>query len=105
MTRMRLWGKLTWHPAATAWRAVAPAAPPPDAIEVLRRENGTGVYRLLGASSNGAPIIARRAGWARALVVRAIYEKVLPHLPIAAARYRGFRADGPRHAWVFLEER
>ncbi|HEV8265527.1 MAG TPA: hypothetical protein VGQ06_11290 [Gemmatimonadales bacterium] len=101
---MVLWGNLAWHPAAAAWRAAAPTAPTPDCIEVLRADNGNGVYRLVGAGPSGAPIIARRSGMARALVVRTIYEKLLSRLPIAAPRYRAFQAEGPRYAWVFLED-
>jgi hypothetical protein len=101
---MVLWGNLAWHPAAAAWRAVAPTAPTPDCIEVLHSKNGSAVYRLAGAGPDGAPIIARRSGKARALIVRALYEKMLPRLPITAPRYRAFRADGPEAAWVFLED-
>ena len=46
---MVLWGNLSWHPAAAAWREVAPTAPTPECIEVLHRENGTATYRLVGA--------------------------------------------------------
>ena len=101
---MVLWGKLSWHPAAAAWREVAPTAPTPECIEVLHRENGTATYRLVGAGPGGAPIIARRSGMTRARVVRTIYEKMLSRLPIRASRYYGFRAEGPGFAWVFLEE-
>lgn len=101
---MVLWGNLAWHPAAAAWREVAPDAPSPETIEVLHRKSGTGVYRLIGADPGGAPIIARRSGRVKAVVVRAIYEKLLSRLPIAASRYRAFRADGRGFAWVFLEE-
>lgn len=101
---MVLWGNLSWHPAAAAWRAVAPTAPTPDCIEELHRKNGSAVYRLVGVGPGGAPIIARRSGTAKALVVRTIYEKMLSHLPIAARRYCAFRAEGDGVAWVFLEE-
>jgi hypothetical protein len=99
-----LWGNLSWHPAAAAWREVAPTAPTPECIEVLRRENGTATYRLVGAGPGGTPIIARRSGMTSARVVRTIYEKMLSRLPIRASRYYAFRADGAGFAWVFLEE-
>ncbi len=101
---MVLWGNLSWHPAAAAWRQVAPTAPTPDCIEVLRRENGTATYRLVGAGPGGTPIIARRARTAKALILRTLYSKMLSRLPIAAARYCAFRAESPGFAWVFLEE-
>jgi hypothetical protein len=101
---MVLWGSLAWHPAAAAWRAVAPTAPNPDCIEVLRSKNGSAVYRLVGAGPSGGPIIARRSGKTTALIVRALYEKMLSRLPITLPRYRAFCADGPEYAWVFLED-
>jgi hypothetical protein len=101
---MVLWGNLGWHPAAAAWREVAPAAPLPEQIEVLRKKNGTAVYRLVGAGPGGAPILARRSGKATALLVRLIYEKMVSRLPITACRYYAFRPDGPGSAWVFLQE-
>ena len=100
---MVIWGNVAWHPAAEAWRKAAPSAPTPDTVEVLRRRNGTGVYRLSGEGAHGA-IIARRARLPWARVVRTMYERVLPHLPIAAARFRAFREERPGFAWVFLEE-
>jgi hypothetical protein len=103
--RQVLWGNLAWHPAAAAWREVAPTAPTPHQIEVLRSENGSAVYRLVGAGPGGTPIIARRSGKTRALIVRTLYEKMLSRLPITLPRYRAFRAEGPKYAWVFLEER
>jgi hypothetical protein len=102
---MILWGNLAWHPAAAAWRAVAPTAPVPDRIEVLRSKNGSAVYRLVGAGPSGAPIIARRSGMTRALILRTLYEKMLSRLPVTAPRYRAFCPDGTACAWLFLEER
>ena len=102
---MVLWGNLAWHPAAEAWRQVAPTAPAPESIEVLHRENGTGTYRLVGVGPGGTPIIARRSGITKAVILRTLYSKILSRLPIPAARYRAFRAEPPGFAWVFLEER
>src|SRR3989442_7022260 len=96
---MVLWGKLSWHPAAAAWREVAPTAPTPECIEVLHRENGTATYRLVGAGPGGAPIIARPSGVTRARVVRKIYQKKLSRLPIRASRYYRFRTGRPGFSW------
>ncbi|HYT82490.1 MAG TPA: hypothetical protein VEK86_03505 [Gemmatimonadales bacterium] len=101
---MVLWGHLAWHPAAAAWRDVAPTAPAPECIEVLRQENGTAVYRLIGVGPGGAPILARRSRIARALVERILYQQIVPRLPVTAPRYHAFRAAGPGLAWVFLQE-
>ncbi len=102
--RMVLWGNLSWHPAVDAWRQVAPAAPAPEYIEVLHRENGTATYRLVGAGPGGTPIIARRSRITKALILRTLYSKMLSRLPIAAPRYCAFRAEPPGFAWVFLQE-
>jgi hypothetical protein len=99
-----LWGKLGWHPAAAAWREVAPTAPTPDCIEVLRQENGAAVYRLVGAGPDGASIIARRSRRTRALLERTVYQRILPRLSVTLPRYYAFRSAGPGYAWVFLQE-
>src|SRR2546428_8448350 len=99
---MVLWGKLSWHPAAAAWREVAPTAPTPECIEVLHRENGTATYRLVGAGPGGTPIIAPRSGVTPARGGRTIFEKKLSRLPVRAARYFGLWAGAPGFAWVFL---
>jgi hypothetical protein len=96
------WGKLDWHPAVTAWREVAPYAPDPERIEVLRRSADSATYRLVGAGPRGAPLIARRSRMATAWIARTVYERILPHLPVAAPRYCGFKAEGPQFAWLFL---
>ena len=101
---MVLWGNLAWHPAAAAWREVAPTAPAPESIEVLRRQNGTAVYRLVGAGPGGAPIIARRSRMGQALLVRTIYKNMMSRLPITSPRYYAFHAESPGFAWLFLEE-
>jgi len=101
---MVLWGNLSWHPAAEAWRQVAPTAPAPESIEVLHRENGTGTYRLVGVGPRGTPIIARRSGMTKAVILRTLYSKILSRLPISARRYCAFRAEPPGFAWVCLEE-
>src|SRR5688572_27623870 len=101
---MVLWGNLSWHPAAAAWREVAPTAPIPDRIEVLRQKKGAAVYRLVGAGPGGAPILARRSRLAKALVERTVYQRILSRLPITAPRYYAFRTASPGFAWVFLQE-
>lgn len=99
-----LLGNLGWHPAAAAWAKVAPNANVPEQIEELRRGKRAAVYRLMGAADNGAPILALRSGKPLALLVRMIYERMLPHLNVDGRRYRAFRADGSGTAWVFLQE-
>jgi hypothetical protein len=99
-----LWGKLTWHPAVLAWREVAPDAPEPERIEVLRRGKKSATYRLVGAGPSEAPVIAQRSCRAKALVEHAVYEQILPHLPVASPRYYGSREESPQFRWLFLED-
>jgi len=99
-----LWGNLSWHPAAVAWQQVAPWAPTPECIEVLRQKNGTGAYRLVGAGPEGAPVLARRAPTWRVQVERTVHERILSRLGVTARRYYAFSPEEPRFAWVFLQE-
>jgi len=97
-------GKLSWHPAAVAWEHVAPFAPTPDCIEVLRQENGTGAYRLVGVGPEGGPVLARRAPSWRVLVERAIYQRILSRLGFTGRRYYAFPPKEPGFGWVFRQE-
>jgi len=102
-----LWGKLAWHPAVQAWSEVAPGAAHPETIQVLRRRRKkAGIYRLVDVAPNGADghLIAQHAPLAKALIERTVYRDILPQLPVPAPRFYGFLADGPEHAWLFLED-
>ena len=99
-----LLGKLTWHAAVMAWRDVAPDAPDPERIDVLRRGKKSTVYRLVGAGPDAAAIIAQRSCMAKASIERTVYENILPHLPVTAPRYYGARAEGAEFVWLFLED-
>ena len=101
---MVLLGNLAYHPAAAAWRKVAPTASAPEHIEVLRQGRGTGVYRLVGVGPGGAPIIARRTRKSLALVAHLVHLRILPRLLRAAPRYCACWVENPRCAWVFLQE-
>ena len=99
-----LWGNLSWHPAAAAWQHVAPSAPTPECIEVLRQENGTGAYRLVGVGPEGEPVLARRAPTWRVRVERTIHEWILSRLGVTGWRYYAFPPTEPGFAWVFPAE-
>jgi len=101
---MSLWGDCAWHPAVAAWRELAPDAPDPESIEVLRRGQKSATYRLVGAGPGGAPIIAQHARMAKASIERTVYEQILAHLPVTAPRCYGFREESPQLAWLFLED-
>ncbi|PYP73042.1 MAG: hypothetical protein DMD41_07095 [Gemmatimonadetes bacterium] len=102
--RAVFWGKLAWHPAVVAWTAFAAGAAAPESIEVLRNGKKSGTYRLVSAGPKGESIIAQRAPVARALIERAVYERILPHLAVTAPRYYGSRAEGRDFVWLFLED-
>src|SRR5207253_9971170 len=92
---MSLWGDCAWHPAVAAWRELAPDAPDPESIEVLRRGQKSATYRLVGAGPGGAPIIAQHARGAKASIERAVYEPILAHPPVTPPRCHRFRGDAP----------
>ncbi|TMB07524.1 MAG: hypothetical protein E6J71_29505, partial [Deltaproteobacteria bacterium] len=97
-------GELAWHPAVAAWRQLAPDAPDPERIEVLRQGKKSATYRLVEPTPGSASIIAQRACMAKALIERTVYEEILPHLPVTSPCYYGFRAEDPHFAWLFLED-
>ena len=99
-----LWGALGWHPAVKAWNTMAGAPVAPESVEVLDEGEGSSTYRLVGAGPGGASIIARRAPRGRALLERALYQIILPRLPVATRRCCGFTHENARFAWLFLTD-
>ena len=97
-------GPATEHPAAGAWREIAPDAPDPERIELLSLRRKSATYRLVGVGPGGTSIVAQRSRTVKAQIERAVYEEILPHVPIAAPRYYGSLADGAEAAWIFLED-
>lgn len=99
-----LWGKLAWHPAVKAWSEVAHDPVVPESIEVLRPGSPSATYRLMGAGPDGGNVVARRVPVPQAELERALYEDILPHLPVAAPREYGCWAEGEHDSWLFLED-
>jgi hypothetical protein len=99
-----LWGKLAWHPAVAAWREIAPEAPEPESIEVLRQGRKAATYRLAGVGPGGAPVIAQRSRAPKGQIERVVYERILPHLPVTAPAYLGSRQESAEYLWLFLED-
>jgi len=95
---------LASHPAVAAWRQIAPDAPDPERIEVLRQGKKSTTYRLVESTPGGSSVIAQRACIAKALIERTVYEEILPHLPVTSPRYYGCRAEDPHFVWLFLED-
>jgi aminoglycoside phosphotransferase (APT) family kinase protein len=99
-----LWGKLAWHPAVKAWSEVADDPVVPESIEVLRPGSQSAIYRLMGAGPEGGNVVARQVPLPQAALERAVYEDILPLLPVAAPRQYGCWAEGEHGSWLFFED-
>jgi phosphotransferase family enzyme len=93
------------HPAVTAWKKIRGHAEP-HLIEVIQEDNRhSAVYRLIGAGPGGITIVAHRRKPRVAAVECAIYENILPRLPVAALRWYGSAIDEDTQLhWLFLED-
>ncbi|MCK4977002.1 MAG: hypothetical protein KAS36_08720, partial [Anaerolineales bacterium] len=77
------------HPAVMAWGELQPGRVKPDQIEVSKQKKKGSVYRLAGVGLGNSAVIAKRAREEKALIESAIYEEVLPRLPIHTLHYYG----------------
>jgi ATP-binding cassette, subfamily B, bacterial len=97
--------ELSDHPAVRAWLSLGGAEPRHVSVLKAKRFRKRGVYRLEGAGPGEEPVIAKickRKTWE---VESAIYEDLLPRLPMPSLRYYGKVPDGDRqHGWLFLED-
>ncbi|HZD56579.1 MAG TPA: phosphotransferase [Anaerolineales bacterium] len=94
------------HAAVSAWRDLQPAYAAPENLEVFGTENGnTSVYRLVRVDEASTNVIAKRSRHRTARIERAIYEQVLPGLPLPTLHYYGAveEPDG-QFWWLFLED-
>jgi len=96
---------LKGHPAVQAWCQLYPDAEPVQIAPLRVRKRKSNVYRLEGVGRAGTGVIAKRCSKATALVERAVYEELLPGLPVPSLHYYGFveeaAADG---CWLFMEQ-
>ena len=90
------------HPAVMAWRAVEPEGCLPERIEVFSDSPNWLLYALNGAGPSGSTVFAKRRSRSLAGPERAVYERILPQLPIAAPRCYGCAEDGD-FVWLLLE--
>jgi hypothetical protein len=93
------------HPAVRAWLSLGGATP--QHVEVLKasRRRKLGVYRLEGAGPGDSAVIAKICKRKTAEVESAVYEQLLPRLPMPSLRYYGsVRDDDRQHRWLFLED-
>jgi hypothetical protein len=93
------------HPSVRAWRELEPRRVEPEQIEVLKGEKKSSVFRLAGVGPGNSAVIAKRCRQAIADVERAIYEDVLPDLPVTTPRYYGaVEEHDDAFSWLFLED-
>jgi len=92
------------HPAIRSWRVLQGEHGEPQGIEVLQDTRKAGVYRLTGAGVGGTAVIAKQYRYENAVVERAMYEKVLPHVPGARLRYYGCVQPVADFPWLFIED-
>ena len=91
------------HPAVRAWRRLAPGSAQPRCITMLREREKGAVYRLDGAGADGSTVVAKHCRTAEGAVERAIYEEILPRLPVTSLRCFGHVAESEGSCWLFLE--
>jgi ATP-binding cassette subfamily B protein len=101
--------RLLAHPAVLAWRRVAPDRPLPTRVVPVKvkadRDRAARAYRLEGVEGEGTAVIAKGCRQADAVMERMVYEEILPHIALPAARCYGVVADpDAERGWVFLEE-
>ncbi|MGH7538874.1 MAG: phosphotransferase family protein [Gemmatimonadales bacterium] len=94
------------HLAVRAWNALSAMKDTPERIEVLSEHRRWGVYRLVGAGAEGASVIAKCSPPAVATIELAVYEHVLPHVPVTVPRFYGSLPanGGEGDRWIFLED-
>src|SRR5881397_3836106 len=99
------------HPAVRAWQQLDPERGVPDRITPAKfkpnkpRPNLT-VYRLAGVGIDGAAVIAKRCTREGGRIERIVYERILPHVPLAGPHYYG-AVEGPPDAdvcWLLIGE-
>jgi thiamine kinase-like enzyme len=100
---------LSGHPAVEAWLQSGLARTRPSAVTPLKAQlkpgHKSGVYRLHGAGPDGTDVIAKRSRHSAAAVERAVYEQVLPRLPLPTLRRYGIMAEADGYfEWLFLED-
>jgi hypothetical protein len=101
---------------ARAWRKLTNRPVGPKSIEIIQEPvrrteeiyctaSKPFVYRLTGVGPDGSDVIAKRYECATASTEWAIYQDVLPYLPVSTLRYYGRVADDdPQFCWLFLED-
>jgi aminoglycoside phosphotransferase (APT) family kinase protein len=90
------------HPAVLAWRSVEPRGSLPRSIDVFSESPNWLLYALKEAGHAGSTVFAKRRLASMAATERAVYERILPRLPLATPHCYGCQADG-EYVWFLLE--
>ena len=94
--------------AVAAWRTLGQRTDPlaVDTLQIPGKGRKTAVYRLRGAGCEGSPVIAKLARTERVGAERAIYQDVLPHVPLPTLRFYGVTPDdsSSERMWIFVED-
>ena len=102
------------HPAVQAWCQLNPDHVVPDRITPAKfkpnkpRPN-LAIYRLAGVGADGAAVIAKHCTRGGGQIERTVYERILPHVPLAGPRYYGTVPESPEDSaedgcWLFIGE-
>jgi Phosphotransferase enzyme family len=90
--------------ATALWVDAEPGGSFPESVETLKEPHRkSAVLRLLGAGSDGQPVVAKRAVRSSIEIEARVYRDVLARLPVSATRLLAKVPDGER-AWLFLED-
>jgi hypothetical protein len=93
------------HPAVKAWAELGSGRFEPEQIEILKQKQNGAVYRLASVGPGNSAVIAKRCRHERAVIERAVYEEILPHLPMPTPHYYGcVEEEDNRFWWLFLED-
>ena len=93
------------HPAVKAWGELRPERVEPAQIEVLKQKQKGTINRLAGVGPGNSAVIAKRCRHDKAVIERAVYEKVLLHLPVTTLHYYGcVEEEDNQFWWLFLED-
>lgn len=92
--------------ALSLWEQVSSDGRPPSQVSILKAPHRkSAVYRLEGADSRGAAVIAKRARRATIENERRVYQEILSVLPVRSLRLYGSADDEDRgYGWLFLED-
>jgi len=91
------------HPAVKAWLAATTTHAAVPATVLVMRERVVGAVYSLPGVANGDTVFAKRSRIERISVEQAVYEHILPHLPLQTPRYHGSMTNDC-YGWIFVSD-